>query len=443
MDVPVDIQGALIEPEALEGFNEAEFSAGGSLPPPPSESLVSEVLAKLKVARRPVILVGNGVRLSGALEGFYRLADRLKIPVCPAWMMDFIPTDYPYFCGIQGTIGDRAGNFVVQNSDFVLILGSRLQIRQVSYNWKNFARHAFKVHVDIDRGELEKPTLSSDIKVWSDLKDFIQIALELTQDHVPPVAHKEWLTWGKERVSKYHPVVLPAHREEPGKINPYSFFEKLSRHLTADYNVVAGNASACVMSFPTLKIHPGQRLFTNAGSASMGYDLPAAIGAAFADPGKTTLCLAGDGSVMMNIQELQTLAHYGLNLKVLVINNSGYVSIKATQSNFFGRLYGEGPESGVTFPDFCKVGAAFGLNSLRLEDPLQVDTVLTSFLGQPGPGLLDVIVDPGQTFEPKLSSKKLPDGRMVSAPLEDMWPFLDRVEFKGNMLIPIAPESEG
>jgi acetolactate synthase-1/2/3 large subunit len=437
IDVPVDIQGSLIHPDELRRYDPSH-EVIETLRPSVTQAMTDSVhqcLEALKKAKRPVILVGNGVRLSGALDQFYALAERLKIPVCTAWLMDFIPSNYPYFCGIQGTIGDRAGNFVVQNSDFLLILGSRLQIRQISYNWQNFARFAYKVHVDIDSGELNKPTLKTDLKICADLKDFFTLAQERCHQHEPTADHQTWLTWGLERKRRYHPVVLERQRSEKGPVNPYHFFERLSKQLTSEHQIVAGNASACVMSFPTLQIQAGQRIFTNAGSASMGYDLPAAFGAAIADPSKSTLCFAGDGSIMMNLQELQTVAHYKPNLKIILINNQGYLSIKATQANFFGRLYGEGPSSGVTFPDFVKVTEAFGLTANRLTHSDQIDHAITQLLATVGPSLLEVMVDPRQTFEPKLSSKKMPDGKMISAPLEDMWPFMERDEFLENMIV--------
>lgn len=437
IDVPVDIQGTLIDPDKLPGFrHEPEAVNAKSL-----KKQVAEMLDALKAAERPTIVVGNGVRLSNSLSAFFKLAETLKIPVCPAWMMDFIASDYHYFGGIQGTIGDRAGNFVVQNSDFVLILGSRMQIRQVSYNWQNFARHAFKVHVDIDRGELNKPTLNTNIKIEADLNDFFEEAQNQLNNYTTPSKHSVWLNWAKERVKKYHPVFVERQRSQGDKINPYHFFHELSKHLTAHHNVVAGNATACVMSFPTLKIHNGQRLFTNAGSASMGYDLPAALGAAIAAPDHTTICLAGDGSIMMNLQELQTVAHYQPNLKIIVINNDGYLSIRSTQAGFFNRVYGASSKTGVSVPDFTKVAAAFGIPSTKLSQPGKITETLKAFLDQSGPALLEVVVDPDQPFEPKLSSRKLPDGKMVSAPLEDMWPFLDRDELRKNMLVPLHPSS--
>lgn len=430
IDIPIDVQSALIETDSLKGFTPSLLEAEVNL-----DDQLEVLLEKLKSAKRPVLLVGNGIRLSDSIKELFALVEKLQIPLCSAWLMDFIPSDYKYFCGSQGTIGDRAGNFVVQNSDLLIVLGSRLQIRQISYNWENFAREAYKVHVDIDSAELNKPTLKNDLNINVDLKIFFKKLNLKLQNYQLNSNHTDWLKWAQGRKHKYYPAIMPKHRLSSKKINPYSFFEILSDKLDRNWNIVAGNASACVISFASMKIKEGQRVFTNAGSASMGYDLPAAIGAAIADTSRKTLCLAGDGSIMMNIQELQTVKQMNLKLKIIVINNNGYLSIRSTQTGFFGKKIGESPESGVTFPDFVNVAKAFGINAFRLENPQDIDSSLDAFIASDESTLLEVVVDEMQVFEPKLSSKKMEDGKMVSAPLEDMWPFLDRDEFLESMII--------
>jgi acetolactate synthase-1/2/3 large subunit len=382
-----------------------------------------------------VLLAGSGVHLSGAHAGFEQAIRRLGLPVTTAWTaIDLIASDDPLYCGRPGVVGDRAGNFCVQNSDLVIVLGSRLPIRQVSYNWGSFARHAFKIQVDIDPAELEKPILvRPDLGIVADCGDFLRTLIEELGDW-DAAKHAPWLAWCKERQEKY-PVVQPKHRETRRPINPYHFTEILFRHLEPRDVVACGDASASVITFQAAQIRPGQRVFSNAGSASMGYDLPAAVGAAFARPGVRTICLAGEGSFMLNLQELQTVAHHRLPIKIFVLNNGGYLSIRSTQKNFFNLLVGEGPESGVTFPDFVRVGASFGLPAIRLENP-DFEKPLMRFLAEPGPGLAEVMLDAEQAFEPKLSSRQLPDGRMVTANLEDMAPFLDRDELKTNLLYP-------
>jgi acetolactate synthase-1/2/3 large subunit len=432
LEIPVDVQATQIDPAAQKGYDPAGDSA-----PADAAALrrqCAEVAQRLAKAERPVILIGSGLHISGAYKEFDAVIRRLQIPVVSAWTaIDALDAEDPLYCGRAGTIGDRGGNFSVQNSDLVIVLGCRLAIRQVSYNWQSFARHAFKVQVDIDRAELEKPAMiRPDLGIQADLKDFLRTLLaELPAKSAPNRA--EWLQWCKTRVARY-PIVLPRHRDPSRPINPYHFIEELFKLLGENEVVVCGNATASVVTFQAARIKRGQRVFANAGSASMGYDLPAAIGAAVARPGQRIICLGGEGSMMLNLQELQTVAHHKLPVKVIILNNDGYLSQRTTQSSFFnGLLIGEGPQSGVSFPDMVKIGQAFGLPSVRLENPA-FQAALAKFLDAPGPGLANVILDRDQMFEPKLSSRRLADGRMVSAKLEDMSPFLDREELKTNLL---------
>ena len=432
LDIPVDVQAAKIDPATLRGYDPAEDAAPAN---GPLREQCREVVRRLREAQRPALLVGSGLHLSGAHADFERAIRRLGIPVTTAWTaIDALGSDDPLYCGRPGVVGERAGNFCVQNADVVVVLGSRLPIRQVSYNWQSFARHAFKVQVDIDAAELEKPVMvRPDLGIVADCGEFLRVLLEELGEW-DAERYAPWLAWCKERQRKY-PVVQDRHRDATRPINPYHFIEVLFRHLGSQDVVACGDASASVITFQAAPIQLGQRVFTNAGSASMGYDLPAAIGAAIARPKARTICLAGEGSLMLNLQELQTVAHHKLPVKIIVLNNGGYLSIRSTQKNFFGLLVGEGPESGVTFPDFVRVGESFGLPSVRLEQP-DFEKALLRFLAEPGPGLADVIVDRDQPFEPKLSSRQLPDGRMVTANLEDMAPFLDREELLTNLLHP-------
>jgi acetolactate synthase-1/2/3 large subunit len=306
-------------------------------------------------------------------------------------------------------------------------------IRQVSYNWKSFARHAHKIHVDVDPAELKKPISIADESICCEAKYFLEEMKRQLGHHRAPEKHTEWLGWCRDRLEKY-PSVLPRQRTVENGINPYFFVETLFQKLNAEDVVVCGDATACIVPFQAATIKKGQRLFSNSGSASMGYDLPAAIGAAVAH-GRRTICLAGDGSIMMNVQELQTVAYYKLPVVIFVLNNGGYLSIRTTQANFFGQLVGEGEESGVSFPDFVKLAEAHGLRGMRVEGK-NFSSQLDEALATGGPMVCEVILDRSQGFEPKLSSKKLPDGRMVTAPLEDMAPFLPREEFLQNLLIP-------
>jgi acetolactate synthase-1/2/3 large subunit len=316
-----------------------------------------------------------------------------------------------------------------------LIIGSRLNIRQVSYDWSNFARHAFKIQVDVDEAELRKPMVKPDMPVHCDAKLFLEeLCVAMDEGDYEAAQHASWLAWCRQRVARY-PGVLPRHRRTDRPLNPYHFLDVALRRLAADDVVVCANATPSVVVGQVAEIKQGQRVLCNSGSASMGYDLPAAIGAAVARGGKRVICLAGDGSIQMNIQELQTIVHYRWPIKIFVFNNNGYLSIRQTQTNFFGRMVGESPQSGVTFPDFVRVAQAYGIPGWRIESHDFAGDI-DRMLGMPGPVLCEVVVDPEQVFEPKTSSKKLSDGRMVSAPLEDMWPFLERDELLSNLLIP-------
>lgn len=433
IDVPIDVQSAKIEPEELLSYNPQMDEIPWDL------SLIREqcreVIDRLKTSSRPAIIAGGGVVVGGAIDLFEEVTHKLGIPVTSAWTHDMIATDDPVYCGRQGSIGDRAGNFTVQNADTVVILGSRLNIRQVSYNWESFAHSAYKIQVDIDRAELEKPTVKLDLGIHCDVKLFLEeLNRQLDEDKFDSRIHADWLAWCKERVERY-PVFLPKHQSKENAINPYHFMNVIFQLLDKDDVIACGDGSACVVTFQSAILKKGQRMFSNSGSASMGYDLPAAIGAAIAQQGKRVICFAGDGSIQMNIQELQTIVHHQLPIKIFVLNNGGYLSIRSTQVNFFGKLVGESPESGVSFPDIVKVAEAYGIPAHRISSPDFAEQ-LKDILEQSGPILCEIMLDPHQLFEPKLSSRQLPDGKMVSSSLEDMAPFLDREELLSNMLIP-------
>jgi len=434
LDIPIDVQSSLVDETQLEGF--ASFLEPEPAPAHLAE-IVADVLTHLKNAERPVILAGSGVRISGQVEQFLDVAHKLGIPVTTGWTHDIIASDAPVFCGRPGTIGTRGGNFAVQNADVLLVLGSRLNIRQTGYALKSFARAAYKIWVDVDAAELNRPTIKPDMPIHTDLKDFFKEMQNQLGDW-DSKCHAKWLAWCKERNQKY-PAVLPKHREFSGRINPYHFMDTLFENLGQDDIVVTGNATACIVSFQAGKIKMGQRLFSNSGSASMGYDLPASIGAAVAGDGRQVICLAGDGSLQLNIQELQTVIHYQLPVKIFVLNNNGYLSIRTSQKGFFGGVVGEGPESDVTFPNFMKLAQAYGFNTTRL-DSADFITGLCEVLAAKGPFFCEVMLDPSQGFEPRQSSRALPDGRIVSAPLEDMFPFLERDELASNMFIPLWEE---
>lgn len=431
IDIPMDVQGANIDTQSLQGYYPDEEPIRDI----ELREQVAEILTRLQNSTRPVLLVGSGVRLSGATEILGQVAKKLGIPVTTAWTAhDCLPTDHPLNCGRPGTLGDRAGNFAVQNADVLLVIGCKLGIRQVSYSWKYFARHAYKIQVDIDPAEMQKPTVRPDLAVVSDAKKFMEeMDCQLDSSSFRRCRHTTWLEWCRARVKRYD--LREAFPEvSNGRLNPYWFFQTLFQQLATDDVIVCGDGAACVMPFQIASLREGQRMFTNSGSASMGYDLPAAVGAAFAREGHRVICLGGDGSLHMNIQELQTVKHHRLNIKIFVINNDGYLSIRSTQQAYFGRLVGEGPSTGVSFPDYVEIGKAYGLQATRINAGNYREAIPNA-LAASGPVLCDVCVDPQQQFEPKLASRALPDGRMVSSPLEDLAPFLDRKEFASNMLV--------
>lgn len=430
LDIPVDVQSANIDPEKLKHYDSIEDRLIFGLET--IRQQVSDVMQKIASAKRPVIFAGSGVRIGAALDEFERVIRALRIPVVTAWTHDLIATDDELFCGRPGTIGERAGNFTVQNADLILVLGSRLNIRQVSYNWNSFAKNAVKIQVDVDAAELRKPLLQPDRPIHCDVKDFLAEMAKQLQKGAIVSSHDAWLCRARQWKAKY-PVVQPKHRIAGRQLNPYDFIEKLFGMLSNTDAVVCGNATACIVPYQVGNLKRGQRLISNSGSASMGYDLPASIGAAIARNART-ICLAGDGSLQMNIQELQTVVGYNLPVKIFVLNNGGYLSIRQTQTGFFkGRKIGESSESGVTFPAMKKIGEAYGISSFTIQSAGDLSTVQRE-LESPGPTLFDVHLDPAQEFEPRLRSRILPDGKILTPSLEDMYPFLSEEELAENMI---------
>ena len=434
LDVPISVQGAMIDPEQLKGYNPVEDQMHYE-----TENLtevINKIIQQISIAKRPVIYAGTGIRLSGQYENFLKLVHQLGIPVVPAWNSnDLLTDDDPVYAGRPGSIGNRAGNFTVQNADFLLVLGCRLNIRLISYNWENFAPNATIAMIDIDAAELKKPTLRIDVSIPADLSEAVPQLLQASREWKPH--HHEWLAWCKERLVRY-PVVTAAMKQEKEGVNPYYFMEQLFALLKEDEIIACADGTACVTAFQAAVIKKGQRLFHNSGCASMGYDLPAALGAAVAYPHyERIICLAGDGSIMMNLQELQTIVHHQLPVKIFILNNSGYHSIRQTQANFFSdNIIGCGTESGLSFPDFEKIAVAFKMSFQQVHEHAAVLEIIKQTLAQPGATICEIILDLHQSFEPKLSSRKLDDGKIVTASLEDMAPFLSREELAENTIEP-------
>ena len=438
IDIPVNFQGCTIETDDLEGYDPAEDDA--ELPPPVSDETVSLILSKIRSAKRPVFYAGYGIRLSGGYEKFRSAAEKLNIPIVTYWnAVDLIEDDHPLYCGRGGNMGDRPGNWAVQNADLVFAVGTRISIRQVGYNWKTWAREAEVIMADIDSNELKKHTLHVDMPVWADAKDLLTKLDEAAEEKV--FRGEDWLEtccrWKRD-----YPAVLPKHWQENGKTaNVYAFIRYLSGRLPENSITAVSNGACCVVGNQAYVIQKGSRMTNNSAVASMGYGLPAAIGTCIGGGRRETICLEGDGSIMMNLQELQTVITNDLPIKIFLINNSGYHSIRITQSNLFGHhtKVGIGPESGdLSFPEFKKIAEAFGFRYFSAHSNEEMKKVVDEVLSLEGSVFTEIFTDTEQVWEPKSSAKKLPDGTLVSPPLEDLAPFLPREELEKNMFIPLT-----
>lgn len=474
LDIPLNVQGAYIETEELAGFSPEDYERGGDgwltkssarikedeagqgekrqvLPGPVKRETAKEILEKIKNASRPVINAGNGIRIGQAHEAFLRVAKKLGVPVVTGWnSQDCIWDTHPLYTGRGGGMGDRAGNFAIQNSDLVLSLGSRLSIRQVGYNYKTWAREAFVIVNDIDQEELKKPSVHSDMRVHADVKELLRaleevLDLEYKATEESPLFKGgkgiQDMTWNEtcRMWKEKYPVVLPKHlkQDEHELTNVYALIRELGEKLKENQITVVGNGSACVVGGHACIIKQGQRFITNSAVASMGYDLPAAIGACMADSSEDIILITGDGSIQMNIQELQTIIHHKMPIKIFLINNGGYHSIRQTQKNFFGEpLVGVGDDSrDLSFPEMEKLSAAYGYPYASIHHNSELSETLSKVLSMAGPVICEIFVSRDQNFEPKSSAKRLPDGTMVSPPLEDLSPFLSEEEMEENMII--------
>ena len=488
LDIPLNVQGAYIETEALLGFDKDDYEAGGTgwsghgtgcsgcticmmnkvegkpamipsdvsgqgekrvkLPDPVTVEQAREILKKVREAKRPVINAGNGIRIGKAFDVFARVVKKLGIPVVTGWnSIDCMYDTDPLYVGRAGHMGDRAGNFAVQNSDLLLSLGSRLSIRQVGYNYPTWAREAYVIYNDIDAEELKKPTVHVDMPVHADVKDLLEkLELVLDEEEFDPnggAKDKEAVDWWIRRCQEWkekYPVVLPKHYEagddEPA--NVYAAIKEISKRVEEDQITVVGNGSACVVGGHAYEMKKGQRFISNSAIASMGYDLPAAIGAWVADHTKDIILVTGDGSIQMNLQELQTIVHHHMGIKIFLINNGGYHSIRQTQKNFFGEpLIGIGVDSGdLGFPSMEKLAWAYGFPYVAIHGNKELGEKVEETLAMDGPVICEVFVTLDQNFEPKSAAKRLPDGTLVSPPLEDLSPFLPDEEMDRIMLIP-------
>ena len=440
IDIPVNYQGGYIETDALEGYDPAEDDA--LLPPPVGDDVIAAVLEKIRHAKRPVFHAGYGIRLSGGYKAFREALEKLNIPIVTYWnAVDLIEDEHPLYCGRAGNMGDRPGNWAIQNADLILAVGTRISIRQVGYNWKTWARAAEVIMVDIDQAEMKKPTLHVEMPVWADAKDFLTRLAAAAEDRV--FSGDEWLETCRRWKHDY-PAVLPRQWEENGKTAiVYAFVRYLSSRLPENSLTAVSNGACCVVGNQAYVIQKGSRMANNSAIASMGYGLPAAIGTCIGGGRRTTICLEGDGSIMMNLQELQTVLTNRLPIKLFLINNSGYQSIRITQTNLFSNhcKVGIGEEShDLSFPQYEKIAAAFGYPYLSAHSNAEMKEVVDKALAMEGVVFCEIFTGTEQVWEPKSSTKRLSDGTLVSPPLEDLAPFLPREELKKNMFIPLMDE---
>ena len=433
IDVPLDVQTSFVQIEELKGFKDTTIA-----PSPEKRILkdqVSEALNLLKNAKRPVILAGGGIRLAGAQADFLKLAEKLEIPVLTAMSShDLIPSDHKLFFGRPGAFGgERAGNFIIQNSDLLISVGSRLHLWIISFDYKNFARDAKKVIVDIDDAELRKPTIKPDIPIQADAGEFIREMFAQTKERSLP-NYVEWISYCKNIKQKY-PVVLPEYKKQKKYVNSYYFIDVLSDVLKSDDTIVTDMGIAFQGTHQAFKVKKGQNFFTNSGFASMGWGLPAAIGACIASGKKRTICISGEGGLQMNIQELATVMHNKLPIKLFIYNNGGYLTIKQTQELNFGRLMGCNQETGLSFPIYQKIAEAHNIKFVRIGNHLNLKSKIVEILELDDPVICELIMDPNQSQIPKFVPRKDEHGKTIPTPIEDLYPYLDRKEFKENMIV--------
>ncbi|MBI5245424.1 MAG: thiamine pyrophosphate-binding protein [Elusimicrobia bacterium] len=436
IDIPLDVQSSQIDESRLAGFDAKEAAC------PDKSSLKEAVASAIKIIRqseRPVLLFGNGVRLANAVPALAKLLERLRVPVLLTWKaMDMLPEDHPLYCGRPGGTGQRGANFTQQNSDCIVVIGARLDMPSLAFDHKNFARAAKKILVDADRAEIDKMQTEIHVPICADAGDFINEFIAQS-DSLGRRAFDAWLARAKGWQAKY-PAVLPECRETgTGYVSTYALVDMLSGELTASDLIVPGSSGTCSdILMQAFKVKHGQRILNAPGLGAMGTGVPGAIGACLASGRRRTICINGDGGFQVNIQELETVRRLDLPVKYFVLNNGGYASVALSQKAHFGRLVAANAESGLTFPDVVRVAAAYGLKTARMADNADIQRVSREVLAMDGPVVCEVLTSPDEMTLPRVTARIAPDGRIVSMPLEDMTPLLDREEFKGNMLIPPA-----
>lgn len=435
IEIPVDVQGMKIKPQTLPAFHIP------LTPPADLSSLADNVARAIANAKRPMLVAGPGLRVVQATKAFRALAQRLGCPVLCAGTLDIIQKEHPLYAGGMGNVGTRAGNINVQNADLLIFLGVTMHLTMTTYNWPAMGKNAHKIVVECEATECERPQYIADTTILAETKAFVQ-ALDAACAAQNVAVHPQWLDFCRERVRQLPAV--PGHLRRlnaQGRINPYWFAEELFTMLKERDIIVPGNASAGVTAQQAGSLRPRQRLIANFGNGPMGMAVPAAIGAAVAVLGQRIICLDGDGSFMLNMQELATIRQNNLPIIIVIYNNDGYMSIRQTQRSFFKYQLGTGPDTGLGFPSFEGVAAAFGLGYHRIVGNTWQQQ-LRQALEENGPLIIEALLDPEQGFEPKIAARKLADGRMISLPPEDISPFLDRAELQSHLLFPTEGQEE-
>lgn len=439
IDIPLDIQTKIIDIKTLVKFDsKKEFPNKKN-----SKDIlkVDKVADLLKKSKRPIILAGHGIRLSDMQDEFLKFVEKYKIPVVTTKnAFDLIYDNHPMKIGSVGINGQRSANFAIQNADLVLALGTRLAFPVVGYSTDLFAREAKKVVVDIDKNQLENALINVDVSINLDLKEFLPVLDKKFKNKLLDTT--DWIKVC-QKWKKTFPSVDENQKNDKKYVNSYYFFDVLADTLSNKDVLVTDQGASFYSLTQSFKVKKGQRVFTNGGFSPMGYGLPAAIGACFGNNEKRVICVHGEGGLELNIQELQTMIHYKLPIKLFVFNNQGYLSIKHTQMAYFdGNFVGCDSKSGLSCPDMIKIAKAYGIHTERIEKNQQLKQKFKKILSTDGPMLIEVILDPMQSFIPKVTSEKKPDGSMVSKPLEDMFPFLNRDNFYSNMIIKPVDENE-
>ncbi|NVN98801.1 MAG: thiamine pyrophosphate-binding protein [Geobacteraceae bacterium] len=427
IECPIDIQGASFDPDDYEGY----------LPPLENVNALAKLEAKaevvaqaIKSSKRPFFLLGAGVRLADAVEKTRQLIESIRVPVLTSRLgMDLIEHESQFYVGRPGTYGDRAANFTIQNADLMIVLGCRLSVGLIGYDYKNFAPHAKKIVVDIDPLELDKPSIVPDIAICGDVGVFVELLTKKLYGFV--MQNSQWLAKTQEWKHTY-PVDLPEYADEKEGINSYHFMTLFSEKMSENALFVLDTGSCFHVHAQAFRVKPGQRHIITGGLSTMGY-MPGAIGVAAASRGQDVYCVTGDGSIQMNLQELETIAHNKLPVKIVILNNNGYLLIRHSQNNFMeGRLIGESSATGVSFPDMEKISAAYGIPFVRISALGELNEKLEIVKNHVGPLICEVITPQNQLLIPRVASKALPDGSMVSMPYDDMFPFLSREEYEAN-----------